>query len=46
MPQQIEDEGLRGALDQAPELRPDPGQDRGRRKQPVEKGGAHLLKII
>ena len=46
MPQQIDDEGAGGALDQAPELRPDPGQDRNRRKQPVEKGGTHLLKII
>ena len=46
MPQQIHDEGAGGALDQAPELRPDAGQDRNRRKQPVEKGGTHLLKII
>ncbi len=43
MPQQVDDERAGGALDQAAELRPDAGQCRHRREEPVEKGGAHKL---
>ena len=41
VPQQIDDIGAGGALDEPAELRPDAGQHRHRREQPVEKGGTH-----
>ena len=39
VPQQIDDERPRQPLEQAPELRPDAGERRHRRKEPVEDGG-------
>ena len=41
MPQQIDNSGAGGALDQFRERRPDAGQRRHRREQPVENGGTH-----
>ncbi len=41
VPQQIDDIGAGGALDEAPELRPDAGQCRHRGEERVEEGGTH-----
>jgi hypothetical protein len=41
VPQQIDDERPGGALDQAPELRPDSRQRGHWGEQPIEQGGTH-----